>query len=1339
MCLFGQSLPPEQILIMFYRANLECFFLKSGNIFKYKWFLIVLMLLGKRSKPEKIKNKKEIEPKKEKEKEKEKPFLICAGLPLKIEPINEIKFELNKEVLKKIRELPCITPDLLDIRKELEVLEKSDSCSNEKLYNIEEIKRKIKEIQVSISSIGLKDGFVPDLNLNVSNFLSVSAGALIEEKEAELINLFWDEKDATDKKVILNLLLDVLGLYLYNLTLHVSKLIEKSEVSELLKEEIKGLSCYFLTRIMPSLRDRLKKVSPKICQQIFIGYDTEYKNMAYGKNSLVSAQLSITGNLGIDIPIRSKFGFDTIHAVTLEKYSTNTESYLEHLQIATKKLTSYFDSSIISIRSLKYNDYDLNIEKLAEKISITKDKKRKKEKNKMLFLTSKLPVVNKMLKMKGLGLSFESLIAEAIDESGIINNLNKEINNLKKEIRIELSDDLSEYLDKPIVTEEVLESNIINRELKEYSKEKVSLEGMRFTVSNKVYLISHFNVADLSMIKDWNEVKLGNIDIMGKSYVSLRKPIILKGYNIIIRDTMLLASAAASTLKALGVMHGITKPDLDQWCYEDMGLFLEKEPEKFKEYAISDSLIALYHGIFVSNFAFDLGRIEIPSTLGSLARQCLQKYWDEKGYLGYQKDPEYLLGDSIKVSTPVGVNTLGSVGSAYSMFVGSYKGGRNEGLQYGISNKVYYDWDITSCYTTVMSMLGNPDYKRGEYILGDKNGSIEERLSKLGIKGLMNSYTVMVVDFEHKAGEKYPIIPVLGRGEKGTYVYCSDGRDIIITGLEYLKLIELGSKVKVKVCYYIPFESKKTEKGLVYVNKPYSDFIKYVQGERRKYKKKSSEERMWKDIGNMCYGSSVTGISNKEKFNARSGEMDRMVGNHMSNPIIGSWVTSYVRCLIGESLNNLNLLSGKEVMLNSYVEESEKIRKKVFVTGDIVSVTTDGFCTNLDVDLDIKRDLSGVKGIKNGFCTNLEVEKYDDSSILEVAKDDSSILEELLLSLGKEKNTFLLRAQEERLLLTDIEGKEPNPSVWELKCKVKGITQWSTRGQCSHYNESTEYGSVIATTGYTRRGKIQKELDKELRELVSSDRKEKSFVQRSLVGANLNYKTGFQCTPKLTVKSYKTIYDGRRKVIVPEDVRKEYFEKGKALPLDRMYSTSPWKESKDALLARSMMNVWKRSKYVKYCPRLLSPVSNFDDFNERSVLVDCLSGRPVDVTEKDPRSGDYNIERSVLLKDINEVIEKLGKYRSYRRNLDLIEKSLEKIDKSLRNLEMELFISSGKVVDELGLEVELVKRDVLYKREIKRLTRLVGCLKIYGLWDAMGKAGGETSIDMCRFLRCKNR
>ena|SRR5436853_15041 len=193
-----------------------------------------------------------------------------------------------------------------------------------------------------------------------------------------------------------------------------------------------------------------------------------------------------------------------------------------------------------------------------------------------------------------------------------------------------------------------------------------------------------------------------------------------------------------------------------------------------------------------------------------------------------------MLGDSVKVSTPLGINKLGSVGSAYSMFVGAYKGGRNEGLMYGKSGEKYYDWDVTSCYTTIMSMLGNPDYKKGKYVSQEY---IEDWISK---EELMNSYTVMLVDFKHKAEIKYPIIPVLAKGEKANYVYSREGKDVIITGLEYLKLKELKTKITVKSCYYIPFEEREGK----LVNKPYSKFIKYVQGERRRYKKGLCEERM---------------------------------------------------------------------------------------------------------------------------------------------------------------------------------------------------------------------------------------------------------------------------------------------------------------------------------------------------------------------------------------------------------------------------------------------------------------------------------------------------------------
>lgn len=37
----------------------------------------------------------------------------------------------------------------------------------------------------------------------------------------------------------------------------------------------------------------------------------------------------------------------------------------------------------------------------------------------------------------------------------------------------------------------------------------------------------------------------------------------------------------------------------------------------------------------------------------------------------------------------------------------------------------------------------------------------------------------------------------------------------------------------------------------------------------------------------MCYGSTVTGLSNKYKYNPRTYQTERMVGSYMSNPLIG--------------------------------------------------------------------------------------------------------------------------------------------------------------------------------------------------------------------------------------------------------------------------------------------------------------------------------------------------------------------------------------------------------------------------------------------------------------------
>jgi hypothetical protein len=50
-----------------------------------------------------------------------------------------------------------------------------------------------------------------------------------------------------------------------------------------------------------------------------------------------------------------------------------------------------------------------------------------------------------------------------------------------------------------------------------------------------------------------------------------------------------------------------------------MDILLKDNPVLFKQYAMQDSLITLVHGLFMNDFAFNLGNQNLPNTLGSLA------------------------------------------------------------------------------------------------------------------------------------------------------------------------------------------------------------------------------------------------------------------------------------------------------------------------------------------------------------------------------------------------------------------------------------------------------------------------------------------------------------------------------------------------------------------------------------------------------------------------------------------------------------------------------------------------------------------------------------------------
>lgn len=175
-----------------------------------------------------------------------------------------------------------------------------------------------------------------------------------------------------------------------------------------------------------------------------------------------------------------------------------------------------------------------------------------------------------------------------------------------------------------------------------------------------------------------------------------------------------------------------------------------------------------------------------------------------------------------------------------------------------------------------------------------------------------------------------------------------------MTGPEYVLAKNQGCLFKVKSIFYIPpttvsttevntttleqdnenenekakAKAKSPEK--IELILPFHNIIKELQGRRNEHPKGTFKNLLYKEIGNTIYGNVVRGMSNKKSFDTMTRQMFRVKGTELSNPILASWTTAFIRSVIGECLHNISRLQGK-----------------------VVSVTTDGFITDV-ANLELK-------------------------------------------------------------------------------------------------------------------------------------------------------------------------------------------------------------------------------------------------------------------------------------------------------------------------------------------------------------------------------------------------
>jgi hypothetical protein len=158
----------------------------------------------------------------------------------------------------------------------------------------------------------------------------------------------------------------------------------------------------------------------------------------------------------------------------------------------------------------------------------------------------------------------------------------------------------------------------------------------------------------------------------------------------------------------------------------------------------------------------------------------------------------------------------------------------------------------------------------------------------------MQGYLIINGSFKFPSNVKYPSIPCYI--DEASTIYPLEG-SCLLTGPEFIVARNQGCEFKVKSSFYIP---PTTEKTTDYKNKnknndnvsklvlPFHDILKELQLLRKQHPKGSFLNLLYKDIGNSIYGNVVRGVSNKKVFDSLTGQMTRVKGTDLSNPILAS-------------------------------------------------------------------------------------------------------------------------------------------------------------------------------------------------------------------------------------------------------------------------------------------------------------------------------------------------------------------------------------------------------------------------------------------------------------------
>lgn len=420
-------------------------------------------------------------------------------------------------------------------------------------------------------------------------------------------------------------------------------------------------------------------------------------------------------------------------------------------------------------------------------------------------------------------------------------------------------------------------------------------------VPSDIYLVGHFTRADLPMFHEFRDEAKRSLNNVRNTFVSIENyvPMTIEDmdgnkieeFKIRLRDTILLAPASAKKLADIGDMLGMEKIELhpdrqaERQIKENMKQFRAENWPLFREYAIRDAEICtVYAERVIRQHDALFGQFKMPLTLTSFGSKLVISDWESQGW-----QPDEVLGKEAKqqsrFSRKKGYTVkktvhpyLDDVHFELDFVTETYHGGRNEQFLFGICDEhVWRDHDLSSAYTTAMSLIGKPMWDQMHRV--DSIDDID-----------MLDLAYLTVDFEFPDTVRYPTLPV--RSPNGI-IFPRKGRSYCAAP-EVVLAKQLGAQLTLRRSIKVPVEP---DVGV------FSRFITDCIAKRDVFDKGTFENLFWKEVGNSTYGKTAQGLRGKRVYDLRDDDMVELPESTLTQPFFASFITSYTRSVLGEILN----------------------------------------------------------------------------------------------------------------------------------------------------------------------------------------------------------------------------------------------------------------------------------------------------------------------------------------------------------------------------------------------------------------------------------------------------